>query len=135
MAGFFFCLASAECAGLLFLTCCNTAPYKRLQRVFCFLCTSYTTHAVKQRTWLYSGFSWDLLNSTAVYTRPTHADITPPAPRWSVSQRPDALQRIPDTTVTPGRCTGQHSRRPCQNGGVFFHFVRIVGKRCTRRTC
>ena len=59
--------------------------------------------------------------------------IAPSAPRWSVSQRPDALQHIPDTTVTPRSCTGQHScpttiycnkvykgtayHRPCKPGG------------------
>ena len=68
------------------MTCCNTAPYKRLQRVLCRPC-SYTVHSTKQRIGLYSGFSCDLTNSTAHDTRPTQAAIIPPALRWSVSQR------------------------------------------------
>ena len=68
------------------MPCCNTATYNRLQRV---LRRPYscTTHAAKQRTGLHRRFSCDLSNSTAVYTRPAKADIMPPAPRWSVSQR------------------------------------------------
>ena len=46
---------------------------------------------------------------------------------------PKRLQRIPDTTVTPGHCTGQHSRIPCKPGGVFSHCVRIAGKCCVLR--
>lgn len=38
LAGFLFCLASAEGAGLLFLPCCNAASYKHLQCVLCHPC-------------------------------------------------------------------------------------------------
>ena len=95
-AGLFFCLASAEGAGLLFLPCCNTAPYKRLQHVLFRPC-NYAAHAAKRLTGLYRGFSCDLSHSTATNTRPTQAAIIPPASRWSVSQRRDASStyRIP----------------------------------------
>ena len=43
-------------------------------------------------------------------TRPAKADITPPAPRWSISQRRSTSSAHPNTSVTPGRCTAQHSR-------------------------
>lgn len=56
MAGLFFCLASAEGAGLLFLPYCNTALYKRLQRLLSRPC-NYTANTTKQRTELYSGVS------------------------------------------------------------------------------
>ena len=85
MAGRFFCLASAEGAGLLFLPCYNTAAYKRLQRVLCRPC-QFAANATKQRTGLYRRFSCDLPHSTAADTRPTQTDITPPATRWSISQ-------------------------------------------------
>ena len=49
---------------------CNTAPYKRLQRVLYCQC-NYTAHN----------------------TRLTQAAIIPPAPRWSVCQRLDGLHR------------------------------------------
>ena len=98
-AGFFFCLASAKGAGLLFFPCCNAAPYKRLQRVLFRKC-NYTAHAIKQRTGLYKGFSCDYARSTSANTRPTQAAIIPPAPRWSVSQRrsTSSTYQIPDTT-------------------------------------
>lgn len=55
---------------------------------------SYTNHAIKQRTGLCRGFSCDLSNYNTSDTRPAQADITLSVPRWSVSQRPDALQHI-----------------------------------------
>lgn len=99
------------------MPCCNTTQYKRLQRVLCCSC-NYTAHAAKQRTKLYRRFSCDSSHSTAYDTRPAQTDITPPVPRWSVSQRPDALQHIPDTTATPGRCTAQ--RRP----PIIIRYIR-----------
>lgn len=86
MAGLFFCLTSAEGAGLLF---CPTAiqPRTSVYSAFCAVNANYTTNATKQRTWLYRRFSCGLANSTDADTRPTKADMPPPAPRWSVSQR------------------------------------------------
>ena len=52
---------------------------------------SYTTHSTKQHTGLYSDVSCDCARSTAHNTRLTQAAIIPPAPRWSVYTRPDAL--------------------------------------------
>lgn len=71
---------------------CNTVPYKRLQRVLCNQC-NYTNHATKQHTVLCIGFSCDYARSTAHDTRPTKADIIPPATRWRAYTRPDALNR------------------------------------------
>lgn len=59
---------------------CNTIPYKRLQRVLHRQC-NYTANDTKQRTRLYRCFSCYLTHSTAHDTRPTQADIIPPAPR------------------------------------------------------
>lgn len=92
MAGLFFCLASAEGAGLLF--CPNAIqPNTSVFIVFCAVNAVYTASAAKQCTGLYRGFFWDLSHSTAANTRPTQAAIIPPAPRWSVCQRPDGLRR------------------------------------------
>lgn len=66
--------------------------------------------AAKQHTGLYRRFSCNLPHSTAANNRPTQADITLPAPRWSVSQRRSTSSAYPNTSVTPGRCTAQHSR-------------------------
>lgn len=99
LAGLLFCLASTRCRAFI-LPCYNTAPCKRLQRILSRTC-SYTASAAKQRTGLYSGFSCDLPHFTTANNRPTQAAIIPPAPRWSVSQRPDDIQRVPDTSATP----------------------------------
>ena len=71
---------------------CNTAIYKRLQRVLPCQC-NYTTHTTKQFTGLYSGFSCDCTRSTAHDSRPTQAAIIPSAPRWRAYTRPDTLNR------------------------------------------
>ena len=99
MAGLFFCLASAEGAGLLF---CPAAiqPHTSVYSVFCAVNAFYTAHAAKQRTGLYNGFSCDYARSSTANTRPTHAAIIPPVPRWSVSQHRSTSNayQIPDAT-------------------------------------
>lgn len=86
MTGLFFCLASAEGAGLLF---CPFAihPHTSVYSGFLYHPWLYTANAVKPRTGLCRRFSCDLSHSTAADTRPTQAAIIPPAPRLSVSQR------------------------------------------------
>lgn len=121
---------------------CNTAQCKRLQRVLPHQC-NYTAHATKQRVGLYSGFSCDCARSTAHDTRPTQTAIIPPAPRWRVCQRPDALHRYqippPRRDAVQGSAAAYYNkvykrvqgcacygsmpdgaahRRPCQPGGV-----------------
>lgn len=118
MAGLFFCLASTRCRAFI-LPCCNTAPYKRLQRVLHRQC-SYTANAAKQCTELCRGFSGDCARSTVHNTRPTQAAIIPHAPRWSVSQRPPAHTRYHRHA---GRCTGQH-RPP-----IIIRYIRVQGVR------
>ena len=159
LAGLFFCLASAEGAGLLFLPCSNTATNKRLQRVLHRQC-SYTANAAKQCTELCRVFSCDCTRSTAHDTKPTQAAIIPPAPRWSVSQRRNTssayqIQPPRRTLRRPAQppiiimyirgqgCAayygsmpdGAAHRRPCQPGGVSSYPLRIAGKCYTRRTC
>ena len=124
------------------MPCCNTAAYKRLQRLLFRPC-SYTAHAAKQRTGLYSGFSCDFPYSTARDTRPKQAAIIPPATRWSTSQRrsTSSAYQIPAPRRTLYRTAqppyynnvykgaavclcyrsmpdGATHRRPCQPGGV-----------------
>lgn len=82
-AGLFFCLVSAEGAGLLFCPaaiCLNSSVYS----AFCVV-NAITANATKQRTGLYSGFSCDCTHSIAANTRPAQTAIIPPVPRWSVS--------------------------------------------------
>ena len=124
--GFSFALHPTRCRAFI-LSRCNTASYKRLQRVLCRQC-NYTAHVIKRRTVLYSGFSCDCTRSITHDTRPTKAAIIQTCGTLERVQEPQRLQHIPDTTATPGRCTGQHSPpiiiryirggRPCQPGGV-----------------
>ena len=102
------------------LPCCNTAPYKRLQRVLCRPC-SYATNAAKQRTGLYSGFSCDCARSTAHDTRPTQAAIIPPVPRWSVSQRRSTSSAY---KIPPPRRTLYRSAQPPYYNKVY---IRVQG--------
>lgn len=89
VTGLFFCLASAEGAGLLF---CPAAiqPNTSVYSVFCAVNANYTAHAIKRHTGLCSGISGYLPYSTATDNRPIQAVIIPHTPRWSVSQRRSA---------------------------------------------
>lgn len=119
LAGLFFCLASTRCRAFI-LPCCNTATYKRLQRVLpCQF--NYTAHAIKHHTELCRGFSCNCTHSTARDTRPTHAAIIPPVPRWSVSQRRNASSIYHRYQRHAGRCTGQHSRP------IIIRYIRVQG--------
>ena len=135
------------------MPCCNTAIYNRLQGVLCRLC-SYITNSAKQRTGLYMGVSVDLAHSSVHNTVTTQANYAPTAPHWRAYHQAQHLQHIPDTSVTPGRCTAQHSRpiiikyirmqRPRKPGGVSstdpaqllrgqrLHLYRVsqAGSRC-----
>ena len=142
LAGLFFCLASAEGAGLLF---CPAAiqPNTSVYSVFCAVNANYTAHAIKRRTGLCSGISGYLPYSTATDNRPIQAVIIPHTPRWSVSQRRSASSeyQIPAPRRTLYRtaqppyynkvykgaavCPCYRSmpdsathRRPCQPGGA-----------------
>ena len=86
MTGLFFCLASAEGAGLLFCPVAIQPHTIRLQRVLFRKC-NYTAHAIKQHAELYRRFSRNLYRSAAADTRPAQAVKIPPVSRWSVSQR------------------------------------------------
>ena len=99
MAGLFFCLASANGAGLLFCPA-TIQPHASVYSAFCVVHASYTVHAAKRHTELYSGLSGYLPHSNAADTRPTQAAIIPPAPHWSTSQRRNtsSAYQILDTT-------------------------------------
>jgi hypothetical protein len=113
----------------LFLSSCNTATYKRLQRLLYHLC-SYTAHAAKQSTGLYRRFSCGYASSTAHNTRPTQAAIIPPAPRWSVSQRPDGLHRY---QIPAPRRTLYRSAQPPYYNKVYkgAPMLQIYARRCS----
>lgn len=159
MAGLFFCLASAEGAGLLFCPA-TIQPHTSVYSAFCAIHAVYTAHAVKQRTGFYRRIPCYLPCFAVAVWRCIRLYRTVYTTLERITA-PQHLQRVPDTTATPGRCTAQHSRpiiiryirgaavcpcygsvpdsvayhRPCQPGGVSSYRVRIAGKCCTRRTC
>lgn len=116
MAGLFFCLASAEGAGLLF---CPAAiqTHTSVYRAFCSVNATipHTSQNVAQ------GFTGafptiDPFNRQRYQTDKSGYNAI--CATLEHITAPGRSAPIPDTTVTPGRCTGQHSRIPCKPGGV-----------------
>lgn len=130
MTGLFFCLASAEGAGLLFCPAV-IQPHKSVYSVFCAVHAVYTARATKQRTELYRGFTRDYARSTAHDIRPTQADIIPPAQCWSVSQRPDGLHRY---QILPPLRTLHSSAQPPHYNNVYkgTPLLWIHARQCSR---
>lgn len=100
MAGLFFCLASAEGAGLLF---CPAAiqPHTSVYSAFCAVHAVYTTHAVKRRAWICRHFPGHLpcFAATIIYMC-----IRLCCTVCNTLERiatPQHLQHIPDTSATP----------------------------------
>ena len=100
MAGLFFCLASAECAGLLFLSCCNTAPYKRLQRVLCRQCNLYHQRNKTAHRSLQGLFLKFVPLSRRRYQTDTSGYNTACATLERITA-PGRAQQIPDATAIP----------------------------------
>lgn len=160
MAGLFFCLASAEGAGLLFLPGGISATHKRLQRPFCRPCNLYRQRYKAAHRALQVRFrQFDPFHRIQYQTGKSRYNTACAALEHITA--PQHLQRIPDTRYHAGRCTDQRNRpiiiryikgqrfapcygsmpdgaayrRPYQPGGVSSYRLRIAGKCCTRRTC
>ena len=142
VAGLFFCLASAEGAGLLFCPV-TIQPHTIVYSAFCIVNANYTDRAAKQHTGLYRRFSRNLYRSAAADTRPTQAVIMPPAPCWGASHRSSVSSVYPIPTPRRTLYRSAHTayynkvykgaavrpcygsmpdgaayRRPCQPGGA-----------------
>ena len=100
------------------MPCCNTAPYKRLQRVSCRPCSFYTTHITKQRIGLYRGVSVNLAHSSAHNTAATQADYIPHTPRWRAYHQAQLLHQSRYHRHA-GRFTGQSSRP------IIIRYIRV----------
>lgn len=86
---------------------CNTASYNRLQRVFPCKCNLYhprhkTAHRALQRLFL----RLHPLNCPQYQTDKSGHNTT--RATLEGAHAPGRAPTIPDTTATPGRCTGQH---------------------------
>lgn len=161
LAGLFFCLASVEGAGLLFLPA-TIQPHTSVYSAFCAVHAElYTTSAAKQLTGLYRGFSCNLPCFAAVVWRvypaishrlrhagAYHSTVAPPAhTRYKTPHRTlyGSAQPPYYNNVYKGAGVrfcyssmpdGAAHHRPCQPGGVSSCRLWIAGKCCTRRrTC
>lgn len=100
MAGLFFCLTSAEGAGLLF---CPAAiqPHTSVYSAF-FAINEVIPPTPQNSTQVFAGaFPVDLLHSSAHNTEATRAAYVPPAPRRRAYRQVLHLHQYPDTTDTP----------------------------------
>ena len=118
--GFSFALHLLRVQGFYF-SLLQYSPIQAFTAAFISFMQVYTTHATKQRTGLYRGFSCDLYHSTAVYTRPTQAAIIPSVQRWNVSQRRSTSSAYTGYHRHAGRCTAQHSRP------IIIRYIRVQG--------
>ena len=105
MQGFYFCPATYQprtsaCNGLSAIHAIN----------------NYTATMQKAFTGLYRCVSGNLTHFTAYNTRPAKSDITPPAPRWSVSQRRNTST---NTKTQPPRRTLYRSAQPPYYNKVY----------------
>lgn len=118
VAGFFFCLASAEGAGLFFLPGGVSATHKRLQLLFCYRCKNYTAPTPKASTGLYSSVSVDLTHSRAHNTAATQAAYAPPAPRWRAYRQALRVHRY---QIQPTRRTLYRAGQP----PIIIRYIRV----------
>ena len=121
-AGLFFCLASAEGAGLFFLPGGVSATHKRLQRLFFRPC-NYTAKTSKAFAGLYNGVSVDLPHSSAHNTADTQAAYAPLAPRrtlYKSAQPPIIIRYIRAHRCAPvvDPCPAVHHSADHASGGT-----------------
>lgn len=105
------------------MPCFNTVPYKRLQRV---LCRSYKLYHQRRKTAhraLQERFRRLCPFNRSLYQTDASGYNTACSTLERITA-PQHLQHIPDTTVTPGRCTAQ--RRP----PIIIRYIRVRGCPC-----
>ncbi len=108
MAGFFFCLASANGAGLLF---CPAAmqPIQAFTARFVLFMQLYSSHSKTAHVALQALFLRFSLFHRPRYQNDTSGYNTTCDTLEHITAT-QHLQRIPDTIATPRRCIAQHSR-------------------------
>lgn len=141
MAGFFFCLASAEGARLLF---CPAAIHPNTS-VYSAFFPSMQLYRPRCKI-VHRALQWLFLRFAPFYRRKYQTSTSGYNTACATLERltePQHLQHIQDTSAAPGRCTAQHSRpiiiryircaacygsmpdcatdrRPCQPGGGLY---------------
>lgn len=120
MAGLFFCLASAEGAGLLFCPAAiqpHTSVYSGLSVVNAI----YAAKTPKPFTGIYSGVSVDLLYSSARNTAATQTAYTPTTQRWRAYRQ---VLHLHQYQIPPPRRTLYRAGQP----PIIIRYIRV--QRC-----
>lgn len=118
LAGLFFCLASVEGAGLLFLPA-TIQPHTSVYSAFCAVHAElYTTSAAKQLTGLYRGFSCNLPCFAAVVWR-VYPAISHRLRHAGAHHSAVAFPAHTRYQRHAGRCTGQHIRP------IIIMYIRV----------
>lgn len=135
MAGFFFCLASAEGAGLLF---CPAAIQPRASVYSAFCPVNAILYRPRCKT-VYRALHGCFRLFAAFYRRICQTDTSGYNTAYVTLEHitaPQHLQCIPDTNAAPGRYTGQHNRP------IIIRYMRVqqiadhaspAGSRCFPR--
>ena len=117
LAGLFFCLASAEGAGLLFCPAAIQA-YTSVYSVFCAKMQLYRPRHKTARRALQWRFRRLCPFNYHRYKTDTSGYNAACAKLERITT-PQYLQHIPDTSATPRRCTGQQSRL------IIIRYIRV----------
>ena len=114
-AGLFFCLASAESAGLLFFLVAMQ-PHTSVYSGIFVTHANYTATTPKSFTGLYSGVSAGLTRSSAHNTAATQTAYIPPASRWRAYRQAQHLHRY---QIPPPRRTLYRPTQPPYYNKVY----------------
>lgn len=130
MAGFFFCLASAEGVGLLF---CPAAiqPNTSVYRVFCTIHAELYRQRHKIAHRALQGVSVNLTHSSAHNTAAAQTAYIPPAPRWRAYHQAQHLRRY--QIPAPRRTLYRSAQPPYYNKvykGAGVRLLWIHARQC-----
>lgn len=117
MAGLFFCLASAEGAGLLFCPA-EIQPHTSVYSTLCIIHAIYTDQTPRPFTGLYSSVSVDFTHSKAHNVANTQTARTPPAPRWRAYRQALHLHRY---QIPPTRWTLYRAAQP----PIIIRYIKV----------
>ncbi len=123
MAGLFFCLASAEGAGLLF---CSATIQTRTS-VYSAFCVVHAVLYSPRRKTAHRALQCLFLLFATFYRRRYQTDTSGYNAACATLERTHAPGRpapIPDTTAAPGRYTAQH-KPP-----IIIRYIRVQGRAC-----
>lgn len=130
LAGLFFCLASAECAGLLFCPA-TIHPHTSVYSVFCAVHATIL-HTAKNSAQGFADAFQAICRIFPLFCGCAFCYIAPSAPRWSVSQRLYGIHRY--QIPAPRRTLYRTAQPPYYNKvykGAEVRLLWIHARRCS----